>query len=238
MDLREPFRVFLRHRILTSVLLLLTLILTAASTVILPASYKASATVTLLNSPTSSQAIADGNPYLSFDPSLVEAANVLVIEITNEQNTAALNLQGDTASFQAVVLSENPENEEPFIQVSVSGGNADNVEQTLHGVIAQLGSLLNQLQASMAPKNRASIQAMAEDSQPSRSSGSKIKPLVGLFGIGLVLTFIIPQAVDGIAVRRRSRRRAILAPDLEPTEVPGMESTVADVGPEMETHAT
>ena len=73
----------------------------------------------LLNSATSSQTIGGGNPYLSFDESLVETANVLVIEVSNQRTTAALHRQRYTASFQAAVLSENPENEEPFIQVTV-----------------------------------------------------------------------------------------------------------------------
>jgi hypothetical protein len=137
----------------------------------------------------------------------VEAANVLVIEVSNQQTTATLHSQGYTASFQATVLAENPENEEPFIQVSVTGKNAGGVEQTVHGVTAELGSLLGQLQAKVSPKNRATLQVMAQDDQPARVVSSKIKPLVGFLGVGLVLTFIIPQAVEGVATRRRVRKR-------------------------------
>lgn len=136
MDLKETFQAFRRQWILTTALLLITLIITLSAAIKLPSSYKASVTVALLNSATSSQAIGGGNPYLSFDESLVETANVLVIEVGNQQTAAALNRQGYTASVQATVLSENPENEEPFIQISVSGKNADSVERTVQGVTA------------------------------------------------------------------------------------------------------
>ena len=215
MDLKETFKAFRRQWILTAALLLLTLIITLGSAIKLPATYKAAVTVALLNSASSSQAIGGGNPYLAFDESLVETANLLVIEVSNQQTTAALHRQGYTASFQAAVLSENPENEEPFIQVSVTGKNAGGVEQTVHGVTAELGSLLDQLQANVSPKNRATLQVMAQDDQPARVISSKIKPLVGVLGVGLVLTFIIPQAVEGVAARRRARKHGSAAIDPE-----------------------
>src|ERR1700733_3873715 len=202
MDLRETFQVFRRQWILTFALLLLTLIITLVTAITLPPSYRASVTMALLNSDASSRAIGGGNPYLSFDDSLVETANVLVIEVSDQQTAAMLRQQGYTASFQATVLSENPENEEPFIAVAVTGSSAAGVERAVHGVTAELDSLLGQLQASVSSGNRATLQVMAEDDQPSPNISSKIKPLVGFLGVGLVLTFLIPQAVEGVAARR------------------------------------
>lgn len=230
MDLRETFQVFRRQWILTSALLLLTLIITAVSALTLHSSYQASATVALLNSATSSQTIGGGNPYLSFDDSLVETANVLVIEASSQQTAAQLRRQGYTASFQATVLAENPETEEPFVQISVSGSSADSVERTVRGVTAELDSLLGQLQAKVSSANRATLQVMAEDNQPSPSASSKIKPLVGFLGLGLVLTFIVPQAVEGVG-RRRARSQASAAP--EPAAAAGPDTEpLADAAPE------
>jgi capsular polysaccharide biosynthesis protein len=209
MNLRESLSVFWRRWILTSVLLLITLIVCLISAFKLPASYKATVTVALLNSATSAQANGGGtNPYLSFTSSLVETANVLAIQLGSQQTTAALQSQGYTASLQATVLSENAENEEPFIQVVVSGRSAASVEQTVHGVTAEVSTLLDQLQTHLSARNRASVQTIAADDQPTRDISSKVKPLVGFLGVGLVLTFIIPQAVDGIASRRRARKPA------------------------------
>jgi hypothetical protein len=209
MNLRESLRVFGRHWILTSVLLLLTLIVCLISALRLPASYKATVTVALLNSATSSQANGGGtNPYLSFTASLVETANVLAIQLGSQQAAAALQSQGYTGSLQATVLSENAENEEPFIQVSISGSSAASVERTVHGVTAELSTLLAQLQTHISPRERASVQTIAADDQPTRDISSKVKPVVGFLGVGLVLTFILPQMVDGIAARRRARKPA------------------------------
>jgi len=213
MDFSNSFGVLRRRKGLTSVLLLLTLAGAAAVAVLLPWTYKASATETLLNSEQSSAALGGGNPYLSFDAAMVEMANVLTLKLTDPQNTLALEQQGDTASFQAAVLAENAQTEEPFIQISVSGSSKAAVAQTLQGVSASLNNLLTQLQTGVPVKSRASLDTIAEDSAPARSTSAKLKPLVGVLGVGLALTFLIPQAVDGAATRRR-RSRAV-APSLD-----------------------
>jgi hypothetical protein len=206
MDLRESLRVFRQHWFLTSVLLLLTVAVSSLFAITLPVSYSASSTVALLNSPASSQTIGGGNPYLSFDASLVETANLIVIQLGSQENMSSLQSQGDTASFEATVLAQNPETEEPFIQIEVSGKNKGMVTRTLQAVTFEVNILLDQLQTNQSAKNKATVQVVAQDSQPSRDASSKIKPLVGFIGVGLVLTFIIPQAAEGVAARRRVKR--------------------------------
>lgn len=211
MDFSNSLGVLWRRKGLTFLLLLLTLAGAVGVGVLLPWTYKESATETLLNSQQSSQALGGGNPYLSFDAAMVEMANVLTLKLADVQTTNTLAQQGDTASYQAQVLSENAQNEEPFIQISVSGKSAANVAQTLQGVTASLSSLLTQLQANVPVKSRASLDVISEDSAPKRSTSAKLKPLVAVVGVGLVLTFLIPQAVDGAAVRRR-KNRAMTSP--------------------------
>ncbi len=206
MDLSNSFGVLWRRKGLTSLLLLLTLAGAAGVAVLLPWTYKASVTETLLNSKQSSDALGGGNPYLAFDSAMVEMANVLTLKLSDSQNTLALQQQGDTASFQAQVLSENAQNEEPFIQISVSGKSKDVVAQTLQGVTASLNNLLTQLQTGVPEKSRASLDVISADPTPVRSTSAKLKPLVGVLGVGLVLTFLVPQAVDGAADRRRKNR--------------------------------
>ena len=200
-----------RRKRLTFTLLLLTILGTVGAGVILPWTYKASATVTLLNSQRSSATLGGGNPYLSFDSAMVAMANVLALKLTDGQNLLALQQKGDTASFQATVLSQNPENEEPFIQVSVSGHSPAVVERTLQGTVASLGIMLSGLQAGMPPAQRASLETITQDPAPTRSASAKLKPLVGFLGVGLVLTFLLPQAVEG-AGRRRKKRPAVVPP--------------------------
>jgi capsular polysaccharide biosynthesis protein len=206
MDFDGSFGVLWRRKGLTFALLILTLVGTGFAGIILPWRYNASITETLLNSEGSSKTLGGGNPYLSFDSSMVDMANILALRLTNDTNTLALQQNGYTASFQAQVLSENPETEEPFIQISVEGDNKEAVARTLQGVTAGLSVLLMQVQEGVPVKSRLSLQTIAETSAPVPSSSAKIKPLVGFLAVGLILTFLIPQAAEGSVARRRKIR--------------------------------
>ena len=150
----DSFGVLWRRKGLTFALLILTLLGGACASAMLPWKYNASITETLLNSKGSSKLLGGGNPYLSFDASMVDMANFLALKLANDANTPALRQNGYNASFQAQVLSENPETEEPFIQISVEGGNKATVARTLRGVTASLSALLTQVQAGVPAKNR------------------------------------------------------------------------------------
>ena len=206
MDFGGSFDVLWRRKGLTFALLLLTLLGTACAGAILPWQYTASITETLLNSEQSSATLGGGNPYLSFDSSMVDMADFLALQLADGPNTLALRQNGYTASFQAQVLSENPEVQEPFIQISVTGSDKETVARTLQGVTASLSALLTKVQAGVPAQSRLTLQTISEVSTPTRSVSSKIKPPVGFLGVGLVLTFLIPQAVEGIAERRRRIR--------------------------------
>lgn len=199
----NSFRVLWRRKVLTFVLLILTLGGVAYEGVRLPWSYSASVTETLLDSQQSSKALGGGNPFLSFNAPMVEMANLLTIKLSDSANTLALQKDGYTASFEAVVLSENPDTEEPFIQISVKGGSKKAVAKTVQGIAVNLNDLLRQLQANVPVHSRLALQRIAETASPVRSWSAKIKPVAGFLGVGLLLTFLIPQAVEGSVVRRR-----------------------------------
>jgi hypothetical protein len=212
MNFNGSFGVLWRRKGLTFTLLMLALLGAGYVGVTLPWTYSASITETLLDSKRSSEALGDGNPYLSFNSAMVEMANLLAVKLTNSGNTFALRRDGYTASFQAEILSENAETEEPFIQIFASGSNKKDVAQTLQGVAASLSTLLSQLQAGVPAQSRLSLQIIAEASSPVRSSSAKTKPALGFLGVGLLLTFLIPQAVEGSAVRRRKARAGTTEP--------------------------
>ena len=217
MDSGGTFGILWRRKWFTLALLMLTLLGAAYAGIKLPLKYNASITATLLNSKESSKTLGDGNPYLSFDSAMVDMANLLALKLTSDANTLALQQSGYTSSFQAQVLSENPENEEPFIQVSVEGDGKEAVGQTLQGVAASLSAQLGQVQAGVPAKERLSLQTLAEVSTPVPSWSAKIKPVVGFLAIGLLLTFLLPQAVEGSVSRRRKiRAGATVAEDDRP----------------------
>jgi hypothetical protein len=211
MDSDGPSGVLWRRKGLTSALLILTLLGAAGAGIILPLKYNASITETLLNSKGSSKALGDGNPYLSFDPAMVDMANLLALKLTSDANALALRQEGYTASFQAQVLSENPENEEPFIQIAVQGDDKKTVVQTLQGVADSLSAQLRQVQTGVPAKARLSLQTIAEISTPTPSWSTKLKPVLGFFAVGLILTFLIPQGVEGSVARRRKIRAGAAA---------------------------
>jgi hypothetical protein len=220
MDFGGSFGILWRRKGFTLALLMLTLLGAAYAGIRLPLKYNASITVTLLNSKESSNTLGDGNPYLSFDPAMVDMANLLALKLTSDSNSLALQQSGYAASFQAQVLSENPENEEPFIQVSVEGDSKEAVALTLQGVAASLSAQLGLVQAGVPAKERLSLQTIAEVSTPVPSWSTKIKPVLGFLAVGLVLTFLLPQAVEGsVARRRRIRVGATVAADDQPRSV-------------------
>jgi hypothetical protein len=202
MDLMESFRVLRRHRILTVVLLLLTLVGTVGAAVEMPWSYSSKATVVLLNSKNASAATG-GNPYLSFASSLTQAADVLCLEVTDPGTGLVLSAHGYPASYQAVVSSATGA---PMIQITTTGSNKDAVEHTLQGVTQQVSVKLLALQADVPQQNRITSKLISSDLQASRSTSKKAKPLAVVLGLGLVLTFALPHLLDGMTARRRARR--------------------------------
>ncbi len=203
MSSNSAFSILWRRKRLTFTLLFLTLVSATLFGAALQWVYKASITEALLNSKQSSKVLGGGNPYLSFNASMVQTANLLSVKLTSTETSSLLHQEGYLASYDAQVLSDGTSSEEPFIQISVSGGNKDNVARTVQGVSDNLSHLLQQLQSDVPLQSRLSLQTISAQSDPTRSSGSKVKSAVGLLGVGLVLTFLIPQAVEGASSRRQ-----------------------------------
>lgn len=203
MDLSSSFGVLRRQRILAGVLLVLTLAATAAAAVRLPWTYQAVGTTVLLNSK-SAAAADDDNPLLAFSSSLASAAEVLSLSLMSPRTAHSLAAQGYTEGYQVAISSVTGG---PILQVTVTGSNKAEVEHTLHGVMSQVSTQLTALQPGVAPGNMITALTLSEAQQPTHSLSKKAKPLVVLLGVGLVLTFAIPQAIDAMAGRGRSRRR-------------------------------
>ena len=138
MDLIESFRILRKRWILTSTLLLLTLVGTAAAAVKLPWTYQSVATMVLLNSKTGS-APSGGNPFLAFDPSLSQAAEVVSLEVADPSTALALRARGYPNGYQVVISSVTGG---PVLQTTVTGSNKNTVEHTLYGVTGEISTKL------------------------------------------------------------------------------------------------
>lgn len=202
MDLMETFKILRKYRLLTSVLLLLTLLGTVGAAVKLPWTYQSVAQTVLLNSNTASKATG-GNPYLAFDPSLAQTANVLVLELMDPRTGQSLAAQGYSAGYQVAVNSAAGG---PVIQITATGSNPTAVESTLNAVTNEVNTKLVTLQGGIEQKNRITSSVISLQPRATRSTSKKAKPLAALLGVGLVFTFLIPQIVNGVATRRQRRR--------------------------------
>jgi hypothetical protein len=203
MDLMESFRTLRRQWILASMLLLLTLAGTAAAAVKLPWAYQAVGTTVLLNSKNASAASL-GNPLLAFEASLSSAAEVLSLALMSPHTAQALHARGYYAAYSVAISSVTGG---PILQVTVTGSNKTSVENTLHGVMNEVGTQLLDLQPGVAQRNLIRALPLSQAAEPSRSTSKKAKPIVAVLGLGLVLTFAIPQIFDGLASRGQGRRK-------------------------------
>lgn len=202
MDLMESLRALRRQWILTSVLLMVTFAGTAGALAKLPWAYQSQATTVLLNSKSASASVG-GNPYLAFADSLTLAADVVSLEVMDPRTADALQASGYPDSYQVVVSTLYGG---PILQITVTGSKKSTVEHTLYGVLDEVSAKLLALQGGITPRNQIRSLVVSVTPQASRSVSKKAKPLVVVLGLGLVLTFAIPQIVDGMVSRRRLRR--------------------------------
>jgi capsular polysaccharide biosynthesis protein len=207
MDLMQSFGVLRRRWILASALLLLTLLGTAAAAVKLPTTYQAVGTTVLINSKNAS-ATTDDNPLLAFSSSLASTAEVVSLAVMSPHTARALQAGGYIGGYQVAVSSVTGG---PILQITVTGKNKSAVEHTLSGVMNEITTQLSDLQSGVTPRNRITVLPLSEG-QPSHSFSKRAKPLVALLGLGLVVTFAVPQIVDALVGRRRARKQSAVPP--------------------------
>jgi hypothetical protein len=211
MDLMESFRILRRHWIMTSALLVLTLAGTAAAAIKLPWTYQSTATMVLLNSKSGS-ATTGNNPYLAFDNSLSQAAEVVSLEVTDPRTAQVLQAHGYPNTYQVGISSVTGG---PVLETTVTGSNKSTVEHTLYGVMQAINTKLHDLQTGITPRNLITAEIVSVAPHASRSVSKKAKPLVVVLFLGLVLTFAIPQIVDGMTAGKRSRREVAAPPQMK-----------------------
>ena len=206
MDLMESLRILRRRWILTSTLLLLTLAATGAAAYSWPRTYVANATTVLL-APKNFAKPAGGNPYLVFDSSLTDTADVVRRQVGGPRVAETLAARGYTASYTVVPASDTTG---PVLLITVTGKSKAVVESTLGAVTAEVGTVLTGLQvgAGIVPDNQIKDLVVSMSPTATRSLSKLARPLVVVLAFGLVLTFFIPQIVDGQATRRQRRRNA------------------------------
>lgn len=202
MDLVASGRTLRRRWILTSFLFLLTLAAALAAWVKIPGPYQAESMTVLYPSQQASKPNGD-NPLMSFGGSLNVAGDIVLREVSAPLFVAQLAAHGYTSSF---TIADDPSSTGPILDVTVTGKNQAQVEQTLNGVTAAVKNQLATIQQSYKPANRITSQVVSTQPTPLLLVSKKARTIVIVLGLGLVLTFAIPQVVDAEIAKRRGAR--------------------------------
>jgi len=202
MDLVAAMRTLRRRWILTTLLLLLTLAATALIWVKKPGPYQAESMVALI--PSHQSSIVNGNnPYLSFGGSENIAGDIVLRQMMAPQTVAALADRGYGESYEIV---DDPATSGPILDITVTGSNQSAVESTLQGVTTATQAKLTALQAYLKPADRITSMVASQDPSAHLLVSKKARLVVLVLGLGLILTYAIPQIVDAEINRRRDRR--------------------------------
>ena len=112
----------------------------------------------------------------------------------------SLAAQGYTSGY---LVSDASDTSGPVLDVVVTGHNEASVAHTLYGVTNEISAKLRALQGGLGDSNVVQEAVITFAPQPTALRSKKEKPLLVIFGLGLVLTIGIPVIVDA----QRSRRR-------------------------------
>jgi hypothetical protein len=212
MDLRQAARIWRARWILTSALLALALIGAAGAAAAIPRHYQSTSSVVLLAPPAAS-AQNGGNPFLSFSPSLTLTADALSRVLMAPVAVAQLAARGFTASYTVALPSYTTSTTGSVVQVTVTGTNAANVQSTLQGVTAQIGTELAQLQDGVAPSGQITAETLSFTPQAALSISQTARPLVVVGVLLLLICLGTPIVVDGLAAKRQVGHRSAMSQD-------------------------
>jgi hypothetical protein len=212
MSLMEVFRIWRQRWRLTASVLLIALAGSGIAIVKVPRTYQAACTVVLVPSQRASNALGDGNPYLSFTASLSTTAAAVAVELTAPATERSLAARGFSERYTAVAESTISQTVAsgsvlpgPFIAVTVSGSSEELVERTLQGVTSTIGSTVSAMQSGISRSRRISVSTLSVTTRPAVSVSAAARSLVLTVGLLLVLALGAPLIVDAQVRRLRQR---------------------------------
>jgi hypothetical protein len=199
MDLMASLRALRRQWILTAFLLLLTFAAAVATWVKLPGPYSSVSMVTLVPSQQASK-LNGNNPYMSYGGSENVAGDIILRQTMDPATVVALAQRGYTGSF---TIADDPNTSGPILDITVTGSSKAVVQNTLRGVTKEVQLKLAALQQNLLPANRITSIVVSFQNNAKLEVSKKARDIVLVVGLGLVLTYAIPQIVDGQLRRRR-----------------------------------
>jgi hypothetical protein len=203
MDLAASMRALRRQWILASVLLILTFVAGMAAWVKMPGPYSTESMVVLLPSQQASK-LNGNNPYESYGGSESVAGDIVLRQVMDPAVITALANKGYTASY---AIADDPNTSGPILDITVTGNSAAEVENTLRGVTNEVQTKLIALQSFLVPANRITSMVASFDPTAKLEVSKKARDVVLIVGLGLVLTYALPQILDANIRRRRGDDR-------------------------------
>jgi hypothetical protein len=203
MDLAASMRALRRQWILTGFLLILTFVAGVAAWVKMPGPYSTESMVVLLPSQQASK-LNGNNPYESYGGSESVAGDIVLRQVMDPAVITALANKGYTASY---AIADDPNTSGPILDITVTGNSAAEVENTLRGVTNEVQTKLIALQSFLVPANRITSMVASFDPTAKLEVSKKARDVVLIVGLGLVLTYALPQILDANIRRRRGDDR-------------------------------
>jgi hypothetical protein len=202
MDLTASLRALRRQWILTGFLLVLTFVAGVAAWVKIPGPYTTESMVVLI--PSKQEAKINGNNvYLSYGGSESVAGDIVQRQVMDPATLTALYNKGYTGSY---TIADDPATTGPILDIKVTGRSKSVVESTLSAVTAEVQSKLATLQQNLPAANQITSMVASFDTSATLEVSKKARVVVLAVGLGLVLSYALPQILDGEIRRRRGDR--------------------------------
>jgi hypothetical protein len=203
MDLTASLRALRRQWILAGFLLVLTFAAGVAAWVKMPGPYSTESMVLLVPSQQASK-LNGNNPYMSYGGSENIAGDIVLRQVMDPATITALASRGYTASY---TVADDPTTSGPILDITVTGKNQALVENTLQGVTSEVQAKITALQSFLTPTNRITSQVISFHPSAKLEVSKKARTIVLIVGLGLVLTYALPQILDAEIRRRRGETR-------------------------------
>jgi hypothetical protein len=202
MDLTASLRALRRQWILAGFLLVLTFAAGVAAWVKIPGPYTTESMVVLI--PSKQEAKINGNNvYLSYGGSESVAGDIVQRQVMDPATLTALYNKGYTGSY---TIADDPTTTGPILDIKVTGSSTSVVESTLSAVTTEVQSKLATLQQNLPAANQITSMVASFDTRATLEVSKKARVVVLAVGLGLVLTYSLPQILDAEIRRRRGDR--------------------------------
>lgn len=217
MDLGEILRVLRARWYIMAPMMLLAAGLSVATAVVVPASYESYSTVSLLSSPSSTEAATQGedNPFLNFNGSLVAMADFLGRSLQSTEAETELRDRGVTEDYK-VALAEGAQG--PFLTITVTGTDKRHTQASTQTLTEYAAAQLAEIQRANGVKTQDMIRLtqIIPPQEPAPKLKKKIEMILAVGGGALALAFLVTFVVESVARSRRRRKVAEGATAAEP----------------------